>query len=203
MVGSSRNPKPSSNSDPNKLSDESKFIIGELNKRFSELSNSFDVLRNHFESILAKKDEEIQELKKESTQLKNRILKLENSMDEEDAYIRRDSLIFSGNAIPAVTNGEICKNIVIRVVEERLKIKISESDISIAHRIGKKPTSQAPDQRQIIAKFCRRDIKRDLIIARKSLSHRSESISLFINESLTPRRRAIYYAVRQMKKAHP
>ena len=185
------------------MSDESRFIINELNNRFKELNNSFDGLRRYFDDILAKKDEEILQLKTESTELKTRIIKLENTLDEEDAYIRRDSLIFSGNAIPTVTNGELCKNIVKSVVEEKLKIKISDSDISVAHRLGKKPTAQIPDRRQIIAKFCRMDTKRELLMAKRSFSNRTDTSSLFINESLTPRRRAIFYSLRQMRKAHP
>ena len=203
MAPPTRHTKIASSPNSGKLSEESQTIISELNNRFTELSNSFSVLRTHFESILAKKEEEIQLLKTKTHDLEKRVLKLENSLDDEDAYIRRDTLIFSGTSVPEATNGEICKNIVKRIIEEKLKLKLSDADISVAHRLGKKPTSQAPDRRQITAKFCRRDIKRDILFAKKNISNRSESSSLFINESLTPRRRSIFYSLRQMKKAHP
>ena len=204
MVGSSKNTKNAIAFDPTKLSDESRYIIDQIKIQFTELSNSFKSLSIKFDTVITKKDEEIRELKEVTCDLKKRILKLENTLDEEDAYIRRDSLLFSGNAIPNATNGEICKNIVKRVVFEKLNIEISDADISVAHRVGTKPPSQQPDRRQIIAKFCRRDVKRDLLIAKRSFSARFDrNSSLFINESLTPRRRAIFYAARQMKKAHP
>ena len=50
-------------------------------------------------------------------------------------------------------------------------------------------------------KLCRSDTKREILMAKRNFSDRSSS--LFINESLTPRRRTILFALRQMKRAHP
>ena len=111
-------------------------------------------------------------------------------------------MIFSGNSVPEASHGEICSNIIQKLVQDELKIKLKPEDISVAHRLGKKPINQVPDKRGIIVKLCRRETKRELLMAKRSLP-RTNSSSLFINESLTPKRNTILYALRQMKKAHP
>ena len=50
------------------------------------------------------------------------------------------------------------------LVKEKLKIEVSASDITAAHRFETKQQSQAADERPLIEKFCRRDTKRDLLI---------------------------------------
>ena len=123
-------------------------------------------------------------------------------MDEEDAYVRRDTIIFSGSAVPPVVNGEICANIVTDLAKDKLRMQIRDGDISTAHRLGKKPTTQGPDKRSIIVKLCRRDLKTEILQAKKNLVSTRNS-TLYINESLTPRRSTILYTLRRIKRTHP
>ena len=37
--------------------------------------------------------------------LRKKIAKLENSLDDEDAYVRRETIIFNGTVIPPATTG--------------------------------------------------------------------------------------------------
>ena len=67
------------------------------------------------------------------TSLKSKVSKLESSIDDADAYERRDTVIIAGSSIPNETAGEICTNLVTSIVEEKLKLQISPSDISTAH----------------------------------------------------------------------
>ena len=87
------------------------------------------------------------------------------------------------------------------IVKDKLKFVLPQSEINIAHRLGRKTTAQAPDKRPIIVKFCRREGKQKLMEASRRQS--SGSRRLFVNESLTPKRRSMLYALRQMKRAHP
>ena len=73
------------------------------------------------------------------------------------------------------------------------------SDISTAHRLGPRKPNQSEDRRQLIVKLCRRDLKRDIIMASK----RQSSPTIFVNESLTPKRKSMLDAVRKMKREHP
>ena len=70
--------------------------------------------------------------------------------------------------------------------------------MNTAHRIGMKLDTQALDKRSIIVKHLR-DTKRQII----SASRNDKAIGLFINENLTPLRRNIFYALRQIRRAHP
>ena len=107
-------------------------------------------------------------------------------------------MVLSGD-LPDVREGENCSAIVRDVVKSKLNVIISNSDISVAHRIGKKPASQAPDKRGIIVKLCRRDLKHDLLTAVRS----TKPSKFYINENLTPKRSTLLYALRQAKKKFP
>ena len=196
-------PKKTSNLDdvPENLSSDTKLIIQTVERKIEEMKADFENLRREFNDRLDKKNLEILRLSDDNF-LRDRITKLENTMDEEDAYVRRDTIIISGNSVPEVTSGEICSDLAVHLIKDKLKLQLRETDISVAHRLGKKPTNQVADKRSIMVKLCRRDTKRDILTARRNLTVASEP-SFFINESLTPKRRTILYALRQMKKAHP
>ena len=85
------------------------------------------------------------------------------------------------------------------MVANKLSLKNSASDNSVAHRLGKKKETQGDDRRPVIAKFCRRDVKRTILTA--GLTKKAETF--FLSESLTPTRRTDFHTLRQMKKTHP
>ena len=134
-------------------------------------------------------------LKKEVTKLNDKVNKLEEKVDETEAYERRDSLIFSGDAIPPFTVGENCSAIVCGLLSAKLKLNIRQTDISMSHRIGKKNTNQREDKRNIIVKLCRRDIKSDILS-----TCRNEKPNMYVNKNLTPTRKTIMYVLRKAKK---
>ena len=48
------------------------------------------------------------------------------------------------------------------MVANKLSLNISASDVSVAHRLGKKIETKGDDKRPVIAKFCRQDVKRTI-----------------------------------------
>ena len=113
---------------------------------------------------------------------------------------RRDVVVLSGSALPVVEQGENCSVVAKELIKKELKIDMPTGDISVAHRIGRKPVNQAPDRRDIVVKLCRRDLKSELVSASRK---QPKPLNLFINESLTPKRKSLLLALRRMKKAHP
>ena len=183
-------------------------IISALNKKFddlntkmSDLSEEFGSFKTEIMKLVSDKQEEIDHLKNKVQTLETSVQKLQNSIDDQEAYERRDCLVLSGEAIPAVSSGENCGNLAREVIENKLKVKLSDSDLSTAHRIGKKPTTQGPDRRKIIIKLCRRDLKKDLIFASKNAPRNGPP--LYINESLTAPRNRILFILRKIRKSHP
>ena len=92
----------------------------------------------------------IDKMEKKIDELENTVEILKSKIDTNEQYERLDTLIMSG-AIPEVRPDEDCKSVIHNVLRER-NLAINTSDISIAHRIGKKATS-GRDNRNIIFKF--------------------------------------------------
>ena len=159
----------------------------------------FDKMKTDFTALINKKDEEIQVLKTEVSTLKKEVTKLECLIDDSDAYERRDTLIFSGPAVPSGSQGENCSEIVQKIAKDKLNCIISPTDISTAHRLGKHQ-SQRTDTRSIIVKFCRRDIKNQLYAAKRN---QPDPIRVYVNESITQPRQNVYHTLRKIKKSCP
>ena len=115
------------------------------------------------------------QLKNEVTALRKYVVALEDRLEEAEAYERRDTIVLSGTELPAATDGENTANTVCSLMKEKVEIVIKKnSDISVLHRLGKKPATQSQDKRSIIVKLCRRDTKHQL----KPHSHKKHSLVL-------------------------
>lgn len=213
--------KPRTASVSSKLSEEGKTLLDFLTSKFDEIKDEFGEMIRECKNMVSKvqresqdlgerlaslhhdmmidikkKDDKIGHLQKEVDFLRSRVTRLEERVEDEDAYERRDCLVFSGEAVPIVETGENCNN-KISTLLKTINVSISNQDISTAHRLGKRPVRQETDKRPIIVKFCRRDIKMDILRACKS-----QRPKFFVNESLTPTRSSILWALRRMKRTH-
>ena len=164
-----------------------KIEIDKLEAKFAEQAETIAHLNN-----------DVSSLKTEVTQLQKKVNSLEKGLDEADAYERRDTVILSGDNVPGGQSGENCVEIVKKLALDKLNVTFGSADVSTAHRLGRAPEN-GPDKRKIIVKFCRRDISKRLCSAARS----KRPAGLFINESLTPIRRKIFFTLRRIKQAHP
>ena len=129
---------------------------------------------------------------------------MENKLDATEAYGRKDTIIISG-ATPGITAGEDSNAVVIELLNNKIGVTI-EPNISVSHRLQPK----RPDRQGIIhppnlyVKLVRRDTKRALIDACRNYNklNRNEPNKIYVNEGLTPRRRAIMQSLLKMKKTH-
>ena len=126
--------------------------------------------------------------------MKSRVDVLELHLDNVDQYERRDTVILSGDSLPPETPQENTTNIVTQTIRKHLRINIEGSDINVAHRLGPK-RQQA--NRPIIVKLVNRSRKHDLIGACIKLRPQ-----LYVNESLTPKRRVLLNKILSIGKAH-
>ena len=92
-----------------------------------------------------------------------RIDKLENSIDQQKQYSRRDCLLVHGIA---ETNDENTGDLVIKTINEKLDADIAENDMDRSHRIGRKKDGQRP--RPIIAKLTRYNPRKKSLQVRES-----------------------------------
>ena len=168
----------------------------DLTKLSSESKELFQCISQYFEGLMLEKDRIIKKLENDVSNLKDKIELIQNEIDDNAAYIRRETLIVSGN-IPAGTHNEDCKSIVVNMMQQQLKLNLSPNDISVAHRVGfRKP--QGPDRRSIVFKLCRRDMKYEILSA-----CRQQRPNFFVNESLTSTRNRVLYILRRAKKKYP
>ena len=96
--------------------------------------------------------------------------------------------------------GEKSEHVIRKLLNDKLKLKIQETDIASAHRIGKPPANNAPDNRHItiLVTLNRHDNKEEILAACKR-----HQPNISINEYLTPTRNTIFYVIRQLKKRFP
>lgn len=204
MAAGSKNAKKrkANNSDPDissdsdivfdDLSSEGQAIYQLINKRFTPLCDSLS-------KKLSVKDARIDKLEQEVSYLRKYILSLEEKIDDSEAYERRDTVILSGSSVPVASDSENCSDLICDLVRDKVRVNLKSSDISVAHRLGRKPTTQAQDRRSLIVKFCRRDLKYDLLKAARTV----KPDNFYINESLTPTRNTAMFGLRQAKKKFP
>jgi predicted nuclease with TOPRIM domain len=160
-------------------------IIVDIRDEFKAVEASMreelNMMKTEFLFQLFEKTNEVKCLRDELAELRNTVAKLEEKVEDSDVYERRDALVISGPGLPPAIADEFCSTLVCSIVKEKLKINLLPTDISTVHSLGKKPLHQQPDNRNIILKLCRRDIKRDLLFACRQFKP-----NIYINESLTP-----------------
>ena len=175
-------------------------VLVELFRSFEENQKAmFQELKEEFRTAMKEKDDVISKLNSEVDRLKVCVSKLEERIETNDQYERRDTLVLSGSAIPASSPNENCAQLVKNLIQSNLNIRVDESDFSVAHRLGEKPATQRPDRRGLIVKFCRRSTKTDVLLS----ARKKKPNNFFINESLTPANQTIAFVLRKMKRLSP
>ena len=155
-----------------------------------------DTLKTDIINVTKEQDLKITSLQKEVFKLNKKVSDLEDKIDDQEAYERREQLLISGPAVPAYNKNEDPKKLVSDIIKSKLNIELCNADISCAHRNGAIARSQKSDRRPIIVKFTRRDLKSDIL----SSCRRVKPTDIFVNESLTSTRQKIAYALRKAKK---
>lgn len=165
-------------SDTSKLTEEGKVIVSTIVKAMT--------------IIMKEKDYTVAKLQTRVGSLESKIAKLEEQIDDVEQYERRDTLILSGPVIPSEHSMENAADLVVNTIKDNLKINIVHADINIAHRLG--PKKQNKD-RPLIVKLQNRTKKSEIMDACVTIRP-----NLYINESLTPKRRSLFTSVWVIRK---
>ena len=102
-----------------------------LSKLSPEAKELFKCITQYFERIMMEKDKKILKLEDEVTKMRNRIDTLESELDNNAAYLRRETLVMSGN-IPDGNRDENCKAVIVSMLQQGINLNISANDISVA-----------------------------------------------------------------------
>ena len=107
--------------DEAELSEDEKLIVMILEQKM-------DAIVTKLTDEIGKRDERIDQLEQEVNRLKVNMRRMEDSLDEADAYERRDTFILSGKDIPPAVVGEVPSEVACDIVKHRLKINIKSTD---------------------------------------------------------------------------
>ena len=127
-----------------------------------------ETMKNELFAKIAEKDLVIETLNCEVVSLKATVSRLEEQIDEGEAYQRRETLLFSGRSLPLFSSNENATEVLSRVLLDKLKYKLPKDSVSISHRLGPIPT-RGEDRRSIIAKLCRYPLETDILKAAKAV----------------------------------
>lgn len=135
-------------------------------------------------------DVDILDLQREVTDLRQRLRQLENSEDRRQQDGRLTSLIFSGAALQALPRREEAAELIRSVVQQYLRHTLDRSQVRTVFRMR---------NGKILMDFttAARDSDRDVLFRNKSKLRGS---GLFVSESLTPRRQAMFADLLQLRK---
>ena len=184
-----------------------KSELDELRKSQEFVSSSHDSLNCDFKKLLNNDNtykKEIEILNKNASNLNMRSLEDSLKMDDLEQYNRRLNLQFEG--VPQKKDENV-KKIVLDLVK-KLDVDISESQISIAHRLPIKHVQNVAKPSahpSIIARFTNADIRNEIYSKRRKVRDFSsfpipEMTSLFINENLTQSKKKLFWLTKQKAK---
>lgn len=174
--------------------------LSEGGKQLIELvMHKMDEMKGEIIAKIDEKNSEIERLENRVVQLTDEVSDLRGRLEDVESRQRGDSLILSGNSLPAVREGESCGGLVSEIFKNQLKHVLLPGDIVESYRLGKKPASQTPDRRPILVKFNKREIKDTVLMNCKSV----KPTNLYINENLTPMRAKILSLLRRLKREKP
>lgn len=176
----------------NGISEEGKTIV-------HLLTNKFEKAVQEIKNLIAIKDAKISELERDLITLKKENVDLRDRIDDVEASQRNDTVVMSGDLVPDGSPNEATTEVFAGVIKEHLKIKMAPEDVCDAFRVGRRTLKQGSDRRNILIKLRHSKVKSNLITSCKTVKPKG----LYINESLTPQRSAILYALRQAKRRFP
>lgn len=199
---------------PPKLSTADDLIIALRDPRV------MDALAGIFEAKLQPLIESVTQLKIDNELKSKQIAKLQGDLQSASArieslesYTRRDNLLITGlpmesYAEATATNAEsepslATEQAVLKLFNEQLGVQISSADISIAHRLKKRHSTntRSVDTRPpvTIVRFTTRKAREAVYNARRQL--KGNSTPIFINEDLSKSTAELFHQARQLVRA--
>ena len=194
MAPKSSKKKQIANNFPNidELSEEGRHIVDFLSVQQEEMFSKFT-------SLLQEKDVRINQLESDLKSIKSYVKKFEEKCDDVESNDRKNDIIISGGDLPIVSENENSSNVARDVIKKKLNVIVRPTDVVNAYRLGKKPSTQQPDRRNLLVKLSKGDIKQDLYSACRTVKPKN----LYINENLIQKRSHILYCLRRIKKEYP
>lgn len=195
------------------------MLVEELITALSD-KRVLDALGNVMEAKLQSIIQSVTILENENKHMANDIKVLQNDLKLANAkieslenYNRLDNLIFTG--LPVVNYSEAAsvnsnnhdaesslstEQAVLELVNNTMKVSLTAGDISVAHRLRKKPSDSTPAR--VIVRFTNRKARNAVFAARRQLKSYSgvNGHKIYVNEDLTHETADLFRQARQLVK---
>lgn len=157
------------------------------NLTLDEISQLIDSkVREATDPLLA----QIVDLTDQVQKLESTVSELTREVDDVNQQGRKDYLILDGDALPTYSEAENTRRVVVDTLKQQLDVTLPEADITACHRLQNKA--------KVIIRCKTRDQKDSIYSARMSQGNSRKT--LYIRESLTPRRSAQVALLVELKK---
>lgn len=173
-------------------------ILGTVNRRLDALENDVHVNAVDNERLRSeiKKQAKINDsLQSENINLKNELKRNKSNFDENlnnlEQYGRRNNIRITGiNDDVEKQQSDATTYIIVKKLNEKLKLNLTIADIDISHRIGPYKVGK---HRPILAKFVHRQTKVNIMKVAKQL----KGTNIYLNEDLTHINQEVLAAMRR------
>ena len=148
------------------------------------------------------------------SKLESDLQKANSRVDELETYTRRDNLIISGLPVESYAeatsstdqdgrgeSSDGTEKSILKLFNDQLKVNVTPSDVSVAHRLRKRGGSSAANNGPpaVIVRFTNRKTRDRVYNARREL--RNMSSRIFINEDLNQATNKIFFHARHLVKS--
>ena len=145
-----------------KMKDKFDYLSGEL----YDVNTRIDRLQQQLSHCQQQKENAIDEAAALKNQLSGQMSAMEQQLDEQEQYVKRDNLMFHGIE---ETEGEDTSMKIIDICQKFFPtVKIQPSDISNSHRL---PTRAVGKTKPIIVRFSRRVIRQQIFQNKRQLKN--------------------------------
>ena len=159
--------------------------ISLMNEKFEDINKKFD----NYEKERKEKEKEIKDLKEKVLILSNEKKDLEQIIDRQEQYSRRNCILIHG---VKEEQSEDTDNVLVKLIKDNLEEDVDLTELNRSHRIGKKKSNGKA--RPIIVKFARYNVRRKVFYNKKKLKGKNISIT----ESLTKYRMEKFQEAREL-----
>ncbi len=168
--------------------------ITSIKRQVTELESKINTL----EEQSLKKDRLIRRLEFENQKDKKKIVDLTTTLDELQQDTLRSNVQIVG--LPESKEKEDDAKKIIKLANDKLKMKLKKQDLSEVYRLGKKIEGK---MRDIVVKFAEKKARDKFYLKRKETApHKDPKQNIYINDQLTELRKGLFYQARKSLKAH-
>ena len=169
--------------DLDSLSEDCRAIFVLLSRKLDGIVSELDI-----------KNARLSKCEEENRDLRGRVEEMESRLDDVESQGRCKNVIISGGVLADLPDGNLTE-FCIQLLRQRVQYNLPNTEVLSSYSIGKKPTGQSPDTRNLMLELRDSRTKSDIIHACRT----TKPTNMYANEDLIPLRAKLLYLLRRAK----